>query len=517
MTRPGSALWLLRHEVRMFIFNSAAAKSTNATRGLNKRAVIVFSFLFLGLHGLAFLLLKGLPAAGEPPQQLVVIVTLAMAALMTMMMSSGLKSSVEVLFERGDLDLLLSSPLPTHSIFVARLAGITVGIAGLYLFFLAPFAHMGLALGQFRLLGIYPAILSMALLAASLSMLLTLALVRWLGVRRTRVVAQILGAFSGAFIFLVSQSQGKLMRGTGGWFSTTFGPLMEPGALLGPTSLVWLPGRGALGTLLPALLLSVVGIAAFVLTARFTHRFFVHGLQQAVSAVRVSKAPTKGLQFRFGRSLPHAVIVKEWRLIARDPTLISQVLLQLLYMLPICVIVVSDGKPSLPGIGASLAFLCGSLTAALGWIILSAEEAPDLLRAAPARMATIRRAKLAAVVLPTLAVVVLPLLWLATRDPLPAALMLGLLLASTLSAGLIVMWCGRPAVRGDFKNRGKANVLGTTLEVLTLFGWAAVGYLGLSAVEGPLLSMPFLIGAGTAAGCTITVLAVAFWFRYRSG
>ncbi len=95
--------------------------------------------------------------------------------------------------------------------------------------------------------------------------------------------------------------------------------------------------------------------------------------------------------------------------------------------------------------------------------------------------------------------------------------MLGLLLASTLSAGLIVMWCGRPAVRGDFKNRGKANVLGTTLEVLTLFGWAAVGYLGLSAVEGPLLSMPFLIGAGTAAGCTITVLAVAFWFRYRSG
>jgi len=517
MVHPGSALWLLKHEVRMYFFNSSASKSTNSKRGFNKRALISFGILFLGMHGLAYLLLKGLPVASEPPHQLVVIVTLAMGALMTMMMSSGLKASVEVLFERGDLDLLLSSPLPTHSIFVVRLAGITIGVSSLYLFFLAPFAHMGLALGHFRLLGIYPAILSMAVLAASLSMLLTLALVRLLGVRRTRVVAQILGALSGALIFLLSQTQSKAMRGTGSWFSNFFGPLMEPGALLGPASPFWLPGQGALGSLVPALLLSAIGIGTFVLTARFTHRFFVHGVQQAVSAVRVSKAPAGGMRFHFGRSLPHGIIVKEWRLIARDPNLISQVLLQLLYMLPICFLVISDGKPSLPGIGASLAFLCGSLTASLGWIIISAEEAPDLLSAAPARMATIRRAKLAAVVLPTMAIVLLPLLWLATRNPLSAGLMLLLLLAATLSAALIVMWCGRPAARGDFKTRGKANLLGTILEVLALVGWAGVSFLLLSIAEQPVASLPFLIGAGVAAGCTITVLAVAYGFRYRPG
>ena len=92
----------------------------------------------------------------------------------------------------------------------------------------------------------------------------------------------------------------------------------------------------------------------------------MHGVQQAVSLVRVAKAPPGGQRYRFGRSLTRVVIVKEWRLIARDPQLISQVLLQLLYMLPLCFLLLMRGGAQLPGIGASLTFLCGSLTGGAG-------------------------------------------------------------------------------------------------------------------------------------------------------
>jgi hypothetical protein len=49
--------------------------------------------------------------------------------LATFMLSSALKSSVLALFERGDLDLLLSSPLPSRSIFTVRLLGVAAGAA----------------------------------------------------------------------------------------------------------------------------------------------------------------------------------------------------------------------------------------------------------------------------------------------------------------------------------------------------------------------------------------------------
>jgi hypothetical protein len=122
------------------------------------------------------------------------------------MLSSGLKASVEALFDRGDMDLLLSSPLPSRSIFTIKLGSIVAGVAALYLFFLAPFAHVGLVLGQFRWLALYPVLIAMAAVAASLAMLLTLASVRLLGARRTRVVAQVLGAAGGCAVVPVVAS-----------------------------------------------------------------------------------------------------------------------------------------------------------------------------------------------------------------------------------------------------------------------------------------------------------------------
>jgi ABC-2 type transport system permease protein len=89
-----------------------------------------------------------------------------------------------------------------------------------------------------------------------------------------------------------------------------------------------------------------------------------------------------GVPFR--RSLFDTVVVKEWRLIARDPHLISQVLLQLVYLAAAAVPDPAQERRRRAGVGAGLACCAASLTGSLAWIIVSAEDAPDLLQSSPA-------------------------------------------------------------------------------------------------------------------------------------
>ena len=84
--------------------------------------------------------------AGAMDPRLAIFTTLALAAIATLMLSSALKASVMALFERGDLDLLLSSPLSSRSIFTVRLLGVIMSGAALYLFLFGPLVHVGVAL-----------------------------------------------------------------------------------------------------------------------------------------------------------------------------------------------------------------------------------------------------------------------------------------------------------------------------------------------------------------------------------
>ncbi|MBF6907473.1 hypothetical protein HN295_20115, partial [Acinetobacter baumannii] len=135
-----------------------------------------------------------------------------------------------------------------------------------------------------------------------------------------------------------------------------------------------LPARAALGEARAVLVLSALGLLTMLLTIMLTHEFFARGLQLAASGNRVARRP-RMVRYRFGRGLTATVLVKEWRLIARDPHLISQVLLQLLYLIPLCFIVFRDGRFQLPALSAGMTMLCGSLASALAWIVLMAEDA----------------------------------------------------------------------------------------------------------------------------------------------
>jgi ABC-2 type transport system permease protein len=511
---PGSTLWLLRHELRLAWYGATVNKGGRRRPGWATIVAWIAGSVFL--HVFAWTALSRLERGEVPLALLAPLVSVVLVVCATFMLSNALKGSVLALFERGDLDLLLSSPLPSRSIFAVRLLGVASGSAALFLYLFAPFANAGLALGRPGWLGLYATVAGMALIVACAAMLLTLALVRLLGARRTRVLAQVLAAVAGAALFLLSQAYNLV--GHRGGADAGMGPAVAAlvkHPLLGPDSPLWLPGRAALGAPLPLLGLLLLAGGAFVLTVGRTHRFFVHGLQQAAGSARAKTRPTGAapLRLRFRTNLFDAIVVKEWRLIARDPHLISQVLLQLVYLAPLLLLVFRGGDDTPgraavnPAVGAGLTLLCSSLTGGLAWIVISAEEASDLLLSSPAARRTVRLAKLAAAAMPALLVAALPLLWLIVRAPLAGLMVTFTTVAAVLGAALVVLWVGKPASRSDFKARGKENFLCSMLELLNTLSWGGLAWLLVALTA----SASNLVLAGTAtalaAGCLTLLLA----------
>ncbi|UVW29340.1 hypothetical protein [Massilia sp. H6] len=514
MVAPGSIGWLAWHEIKLFWFNAASGKQTPTGRRPGPRGLAAIALAYLALHVVAFVVVTRFGGFDAADPRVQVALSALLFGAMTFMLSSALKSSVLVLFERGDLDLLLSSPLPSLSIFTVRLGTVAVGTAALYLFILTPFAHAGALLGQARWLAVYPVILATASVIACVAMLLTLALVRVLGARRTRVVAQVIGALAGALLFILSQLFSHYANSMQTQAATTFARAFAADGPLGAASPLWLPGRALLGEPLPLLGMALAALATFVFTAGRTHRFFVQGLQQAAASNRTAGPPKGGVRYRFGSSLFNTVVRKEWRLILRDPQLISQVGLQLIYLLPLLFLVFRRSDIQLPAVAAGLTLLCAALTGSLAWIAVAAEDAPDLLRMAPAAPRAIRLAKLAAAVMPSLFIVALPLFWLSIRAPL-AGLLAGLCVSGAVcAAALIVHWCGRPGARGDFANRGKRDLLRSMLEAINSLSWGALAWCIASLATGATSDM-LLVGTSIAFACTLITLAAA-WFSRRA-
>ncbi len=492
---------------------SLKGKQGRSARRTDWKSLGIWAFLWIVLHILAFMVLEQAPDTAAPLVALRPAITATLLATFLFMLSSALKASVEVLYERGDLDLLLSSPLPSRSIFATRLAAVVVRVSALYLFFLAPFANAGALLGGVRWLAIYPTLAATAALAASTAMLATLMLLRLLGARRTRILAQVLGAVAGAALFLLSQAWALADRsgvdGAGSWP----GSLLERASSVAPDSAVWLPARAAMGEAGALLGLSLLATVVAGLTVSTLHKAFVEGLTDTASTARVRK-PVRA-SYRFGRPLGLAVLAKEWRLILRDTHLLSQVLLQLLYMLPLGFLLLTSGESALPGLGAGLTILCGSLASSLAWIIVLAEEAPDLIGSSPASGHAVRRAKLAASALPPLVLASPVLVWLLVMNPVSGAIVCFTATGTVVGGSLVPAWSGRAVRRDEFKSRGKRNLMSNLLEASSLFAWGGVAFLLLRLASRHPLSGPSTAGAAALVMLAVSIPLLAWLTRGR--
>jgi ABC-2 type transport system permease protein len=272
--------------------------------------------------------------------------------------------------------------------------------------------------------------------------------------------------------------------------------LFDPGA-----PLAW-PTRAVMGDPLALLVFTTLSVGVFLgVTAALGRRFAADASLAAgagADRTRRSSAPVTVAGFRDGVFI--AMMRKEIRLLVRDPTLLSQVLLRTLYILPMTFVLArnagrsSEGAHGLMGsftlaAGAgAVSFMAGQVAGSLAWIAISAEDAPELIACAPVLAAVVRRAKLTAVMIPVAALLAMPLGALLVFSPWIGVCALAGSAASAISSGLINLWFEKPAPRKAFRSRRGGSVLGASAELLIGLGWGVAA--AMAAFASPWALIP---------------------------
>jgi ABC-2 type transport system permease protein len=489
--KPSSLPWLLKYELLLL------------WRGMGGKKVIFISvtlgLLWLAFHVLAWFMLfglnKGLQAGGIStlPPRVLVIIGLVFWSFFTISFSYSVAQSVSSLFTRGDMDLLLASPLKGRSILAVRALAVAISAALLPALMFVPFANVAPFAGMPKLLAMYPAVIAFGLLSAALAILLTMSLVKMLGVRRAKVTAQVMGAFIGAGAFLVSQAHNFLSSSTQAALSEWFKAESQIGGFLGPESVLWWPARAFMGDALPLFAFAVAGVGAFWFTVNLTFKRFITGTQETTTKRhKASTQPTAIHAQQFHRGLVSSLLWKEWKLILRDPHIISQTLLQVLYLVPMLVLGLSGKHASwliIPGCVILTAMLVGNIA----WLTLAAEDAPDIIGTSPVPIEKMRHYKALAALIPVWALLLPLVLYWLIRDPL-AALILALCGgAATISSAMCHIWNPRKGDRRDIKTRHKQNMITSLIESVSAFGWAGVALCLGGYYWWVLLALPFAI------------------------
>jgi ABC-2 type transport system permease protein len=383
----------------------------------------------------------------------------------TLMLAQSLSMATIVFYDRGDLDLLLTAPLrPQRILTVRMLAMVANGVWG-FMAFLTPFLICSAVVGgHWGWLSVFPMIIAFSLLATALGVAGAMALVRVLGPRRTRTVAQVLGVVFGASSFLLGESYNIMGRKQGNLFYRGLYEWVRDHGAHG--WMAW-PARAATGQPIPLLIVLGGCAAIFALLNWWLGRGFADNAAAAAGAAeRNAQKPAKTLKAAFRTGLMRVMIGKELKLVFRDPTIISQIALQALYIPVIGVIVfrnLSLGRHGLAGTAAfagsagALTFLSGQIAAGLGWLTISAEDAPELLACAPITQLQAAHAKVAAVVIPIVILVAGPALaigWFAIWPGLCA--LLGAV-AAAVAVGFIELWNQKPAKRSQFRMRRRGS------------------------------------------------------------
>jgi ABC-2 type transport system permease protein len=174
---------------------------------------------------------------------------------------------------------------------------------------------------------------------------------------------------------------------------------------------------------------------------------------------------------------------KEFVLLRRDPWLMSQTLMQLLYLVPPALLLwrsFADSSLAIVLVTPVIVMAAGQLAGGLAWLTISGEDAADLVATAPLPASRVIRAKIE-VVLIAISVIFAPLVAvLLFASPLQAAVTaVGVIIAST-SATAIQLWFRVQARRSQFRRRQTSSRLATFAEAFSSIGWAATAALALA-------------------------------------
>lgn len=497
MSTPATLTWLTGHELRLS-WRDWVSLMTAGRRHRGRTVTIALIVFAAFMHLLAWSMV-GRYAEAVPDKATLVVVSGCIVLSWSLLLSQAMESVTRAFYTRSDLDLILASPISPRKVFSVRIARIGGSVALIAMLLGSPFINVLAVLGGARWLAAYGVVAAMGAVAAAFAVALTIALFRTIGPKRTRLIAQIVAAVIGASFVIGLQIVAILSYGS----LSRFAPLQSETVILHAPDLdsgLWLPARAALGD--PIALVIVVGLSLTLLAATiaiFAGNFGEHATAAAgVSSTVVRQTRTHG----FRRRSPGSVLRhKEWTLLLRDPWLVSQTLMQILYLLPPALMLwisFRDGGGALIVLVPVVVMAAGQLAGGLAWLSISGEDAPDLVASAPVMARRIVVAKVEAV-LGSIAFVFAPLVaTLAFASPFAALVSgIGILIAAT-SATYIQLCFRVQARRSQFRRRQTSSRIATFAEAFSSIGWAAAA--ALAAAGSGLALFPALVALGVLAG-----------------
>jgi len=479
MTRPGTIGWFALHEARL-AWRDWISLLTAGHRRRVRTVVLGFIAFLLFTHGLAWLILASPEnRSGVADMHALMVITAMLLAAWSMMQSQAMESVTRAFYARGDLELILASPAAASRLFAVRIAAMVVTILLMSLALAAPVIDVMAWQGGAHWLGGYVVVVALAMGAVAVAVLLTIAMFRTIGPRRTRAIAQVVAAVIGAAFAIGVQFAAITSLGT----MSRMAVLQLPRVVrLAPDSgsVFWWPARAVLGEPAAVAALLGLGIVAIAVAIRLCAPRFG---QFALAASSVSHGTTRPgrwqTQFR-SISPARALRRKEWTLLLRDPWLMSQTLMQLLYLLPSAFLL---WRNFYAGGGGSallvpvLIVASGQLSGGLAWLAVSGEDAPELVASAPVSAASVLRAKTEAV-LGGIALVFAPfVVALAVTVPFAALVACCFIGIAAGSATAIQFWFRTQARRSLFRRRQTSSRVATYAEALSSIGWAGTGAL----------------------------------------
>ena len=465
MLAPGSFAWLVRHEIRLAWRNR---RQKSATR--------IIGYLFIAGY-FAFgcwiaWLLRDVPIQWGGWAGIGVLA--GCVVILSFTTTQAMLGSQQTLYESGDLDLMLTAPIAPRTVLLAKLSGIAGTVLLTYLMLLLPALLPIAVLGHPQLLGVIGVLAALAFTATAIGITLTLTLARIAGPRAARTVGQIAAAILGGAVFIGSQILSHSDRRQSS-VMVLFEQFRAAG--LGTHGLSGIPGRAAFGDPLALALMLGVGIALFAGTGIVLQRRFLTGYQDAgmrlAQRTRARSAPASRL---FHAGLFRSIFAKEWRLLLRDPALAFQIVLRLVYMMPILYFFARGGQTMVaPALGFTSVLIATQLTGSFAWLAVSGEDAPDLITVAPIPKTEIDIAKLmAALAMAAPLGVIMPIV-IAVHS-IPAALVTLIMTAIGGGlAGLVELKLGKPGQRAKFARRRQGSMVAGLLSLLisVVFGGIA--------------------------------------------
>jgi ABC-2 type transport system permease protein len=355
----------------------------------------LFGLLFMaGLHFGAFALVSytWLSPSADKPALMAGLSTAIWSFLLFVMLSGGLVRALVVLHEQDDSSLLLSSPVSPRAILAGRLFGNAMQSCLVDGFIIIPYINIRIVTfsgPHLNFLWGYLVWFALAVIVTCIDGLFSFGLIRWLGMKRARFLAQ---AVPFLLIFGVTLLAGTLSVSVSEMSTDEdhMPPEMQSKFLQLAHTPMSVLAYAAAGD--PVYLVGIFGtaVALALLTLRLTERAFIEGTQHI--AENETPAASRGADVPFQSGVLYLEVRKNLRLIVRTPMMTVQCLAQALMPIGIACVLGRDD------VGRAVAFfvifaagvLSGMFTIAAGTV----EECEDLLAMAPRQLRMFRYGKM---------------------------------------------------------------------------------------------------------------------------